>query len=519
MMLIGLFLSFATHAAQPRCDRLFFRKACVESRAVAKDGVIQLSRGETLRLPETNNTPLTNEEMEKYQDLIMQQQAEVLGILESASKKVSMSDRFKMSFLSSGLWGLAAELNGGKLNGFPLALRFPMPPNDPKAEPRTLTKDEFNQIVASFPIEDQTRLNAVAKNFVEKAKPFLTAGPAVAGIATPAPVTEEKIKKANRIFSEAKENLAQSILRGRSESQLSAGEKSLLQRIQSVVLNRPDGSSSSSCNGDLNASYLPHRHQIYLCEAYYDQPESQIAFVLGHEIGHSLDPCHSAGALYTDEGGKQFTDGKMNDLKSLKIFAAGIPEGRHPLEATKKCLTTRRQIRAFSKSDLETVAGMEALYTKYDQLMSEKDYEEYRKRLTEDYVRQRECAVSGYMNTDVNEAMADVYGFVALEAHLRSQPPQSKQDAVAAIPFVEKFCDPNHPRPPTPPELKYAEVHQDTSLRVDLAAQCPSLAKGLGCAPIVGAYCENELLSYAAKMATPAQSTPVSSEAAPASAK
>lgn len=515
MILLGLAFSSIVLAAQATCDPSTLLKACRELQENAKDGVIQLSTGETFKVPGPLNMDATQfEKQQEHADLTIQLQSEVLGILQSAGKKVAMSDRFKMAFVSSALWALQSYENakeGGTMGE--IQIRLPMPPQDPQGKMKVITKDELMKIISTFSTQDQTRLKKIVREFSTESKKFYSQFMAPTTASVPQTVSEEKVKNVQSIFSEVKENLVKTILRGRHDSDLTPAERSLVQRVQTVALKNPDGLIDRACGNDLNAFYNPESHSISLCKAYYDQPESQIVMMLGHEIGHSLDPCGSSRPLYTSVDGSGYTAAVTKWSRKGKVFAQEIPSGSHPLRQMKECIISKQQVRVVGKEEQKVAAEMDALYVKYQLHMSDADYQKYKKNAVRESVDQGECANSNYLNTEVNEAMADVYGFVALEAHLRSKPPGSKLDSIAAVPFISIVCN-SSPQTEMPVQLKYSDPHQQVSSRSLFALQCPSLARSLGCQTDPETSCSNELLSYAAKMPTPAASTAVPSGSA-----
>ncbi len=184
-----------------------------------------------------------------------------------------------------------------------------------------------------------------------------------------------------RLFNYAKSKMRDMILKGRGEDKITAEEKSLLQRIETIELSFNEDLLKASCLEELpNAAYLPVSHQIILCPGILDYPDAMLIATLGHEINHSIDSCNMRHDLYKIDKNKlrQFLESKIDtsspmqqksylrlsevikadvkfitradllfneeDLKSLKadgtllISNARLAKDQHPLHSLRACL-------------------------------------------------------------------------------------------------------------------------------------------------------------------------------------
>lgn len=520
MWLFSFVLSFHIQVQAASCDLSTVYRACNDLRTNAVNGTLKLSDGTEWKVPSADMTQMLAAQTEaqtrqfaEYVDSTIEDQAEVLSALNTVGKDQRLSDRFKMAFASSGIAALMTNLG----STVQMPIRLPLPPDSDSAPLKTVSPEDVQKLVSRFPKATQDRLKALAEKKQER---FKGAGYGmITATKTPKNVEQEKIEKVKKIFSETKVNLIESIRRGRPDTALSNEEKSMLRRIETIQLKPPpEEGMEPTCNGgSLDAFYRSTDHTMTLCPAYYEQPSTQIAFVIGHEIGHSIDPCRSSSPLYSNKEDNSFTGGTdaSRFLSGAKVYAKEIARNRHPLRSVENCLISKVNIRTVSAEDLKTIAALQALYTKYDQGLSEADYKKYRERYIKSQQDSPLCTQNEFINPEINEAMSDVYGSVALEAYLHDHPLQNRNDAIASIPLIGRTCEEaanvygailNMNAPD-----RYKDEHPKTHMRALLATQTPSLAKALQCTPIPA--CENDLMSFAAKRPAKPIVAPVSSGA------
>ncbi len=103
-----------------------------------------------------------------------------------------------------------------------------------------------------------------------------------------------QIQKVQAAFDFAKNALKEVISKGRPDSRLTSEEKNLIHRLDLVTLNHPKTPRElpQSCLGpDPNASYSPGTDSITVCPSMGAYPFESLLRTLGHELGHSIDPC------------------------------------------------------------------------------------------------------------------------------------------------------------------------------------------------------------------------------------
>lgn len=109
-------------------------------------------------------------------------------------------------------------------------------------------------------------------------------------------VTDERKKKVLDLIEFSRKTIIEKIKMGRSMDQLTEHEKKMVEKVQSINVipaESPYLRSNSTCTGLIpNAFYDPGNHSINICPNFYNYPDTTILGVLGHELGHSIDPCN-----------------------------------------------------------------------------------------------------------------------------------------------------------------------------------------------------------------------------------
>lgn len=199
----------------------------------------------------------------------------------------------------------------------------------------------------------------------------------------PRPTKPQK-ERLKRIFDQAKEGLRKKIMNGVPEKNLSAERKNLLKRIENVGLLDPEDRPRDvgmRCSEDpYNAYYVHQNHSLSICDGYYQYPEESLIFILGHEIGHSIDPCKSKSSLYkvsheyldqksqADEGSFEkwdqyfiendyiymsavgpyknlFSSQKDENKSGVELIAGAFTDQNHPFANVQSCLINEKKFR------------------------------------------------------------------------------------------------------------------------------------------------------------------------------
>lgn len=298
----------------------------------------------------------------------------------------------------------------------------------------------------------------------------------------------EKIQKrkdrVKEIFTWTKEQAINMIRRGRSDQQLNHGERAAVKKIEDITLARFDNPSlieSTSCaNGASNAFYSKD-NTINICPGILHETDAYLAFVIGHEIGHSVDPCNFQMPKYAIDQTKlrQFSQKRKFDnqstarLKSLSGYGNGqfhmdprivfepkladelIREGiltlekkgelveDYPFKKEYECLTGPNMFRettpediAYSKSYLKRLMGQAPDQNDIDTV---KNYE----RLLEQYPQ---CIRTPGHSSQTGEVMSDVFGSVIFEKYISMNPFRNEDEKVGAIPWSHARCSPDAPK-------------------------------------------------------------------------
>jgi hypothetical protein len=162
----------------------------------------------------------------------------------------------------------------------------------PTCELNYLVKDCLAETTSSLPIKTYTDGSMVANPVAIRSS--VNSGPEyenyIARLTNPVP---SKIVRAHDLFGQAKKMMIERILGGRTHEALTGGELEMYTRLQLLGDLQIVTNESSICKnprGVQGAGYSA-LHQISICPATVNLPETFLFDILAHEISHSIQPC------------------------------------------------------------------------------------------------------------------------------------------------------------------------------------------------------------------------------------
>ena len=100
-------------------------------------------------------------------------------------------------------------------------------------------------------------------------------------------------KKIDNMLKFIQDTYVSDILEGKKENDpsLDPSTKAMITRLRTVKIVRVD--EGFPCEDvAVNAFYLALHHTVIICSGLSKAPDSMLAFILGHEVGHSVDSCN-----------------------------------------------------------------------------------------------------------------------------------------------------------------------------------------------------------------------------------
>lgn len=441
-------------------------------------------------------------------------------------------------------------------------LKMPWPANSTSTEYSTLsTQDEAKLLELLNSADNSTKqemgqqLNAVHGNLLKIAKDdaYLAAVKAQ-------DLQEEKEKQEkeeNRkkhikdLVALAKEAIVKKLSGGKSLDSLPSDVQNLIKKVSSVryrEMNPKNSEELDNCKSP-NAYYSSTEHTFLLCPSIMNYPDSQLIEIIGHELGHSIDPCRSmAGVskvnseLVKNFRAKDMTSSSSEDDKALedltdrtttalpiaiyfterfqetirkyKILTTeidGVDPSKYPLKNAVACMQKKANLNDISKSDIDLsvetwVELAKARGASKADLLKEK---EAAKKLLS---LNPSCTGSFDKVSEMTESSADMWGAIAQAEYFKKFRPRSNLDRIAAISLwkangcvqIEKLSKPDHSTPDSIAkqlrrltskklESQYDKMdpHPKHEIRTDeVMFSYPPLAEAMGCkvGPNSGCY-------------------------------
>lgn len=302
---------------------------------------------------------------------------------------------------------------------------------------------------------------------------------------------EEDQERQRRLTKQAKTSITNMIKNGRSDSQLSAEQKNLIGRIESVELLTADSNwaqRTPECKKKSpQASYFPDSDRFLICENLLDLPDVSLLRVIAHELGHAIDPCRASCDHLTANQQKldqyfeerkretsemeelpklsdeeialnkligreerpfteitQIDDSMKNNLIKkgyLKVNYNGIPRSKQPLNPIRTCLIKSGKFDNISSKDISVALyQIQEAKKRFGEKISKKELSDLEKF----FRKNSDCVHVGVQHSQMSESIADVYAAYAVADYLRDHPPKTMGDKIAIEgTFIRFVCDPH----------------------------------------------------------------------------
>lgn len=223
-------------------------------------------------------------------------------------------------------------------------------------------------------------------------------------------ITSERKKKVAELVEFSKQSILKTILNGKQFDELSEAEKTSYAKIRDIKYVSGDESSvKSSCSGLItNAYYNPVNHTINICPGFYNFPDSSVLAVIGHEMGHAIDPCNC-----------QFGHHKVNQTKVDELIK---------WKGLDKDNKTDREVRTFLAQNLEKVEYSAMPFSRYmtsNKVLEQLESKGVLERVSND-VKFSDYPFKGAMNCLINKSN----GFLRTE---KREDIESKIDRIVEI--------------------------------------------------------------------------------------
>lgn len=290
---------------------------------------------------------------------------------------------------------------------------------------------------------------------------------------------EDRLKarkaRVEELFHYAKEKVKETLSRGRPESQLTAEERNALARVDQIKISH-DEDLTKQCGLDgLNAFFNP-KGVVMLCPAFLDQPDASIVQVLGHEIGHSIDPCNLSQPLWKvkPENLKKFSaTGKLSEAdKALlsELGEAGVHSGdigllaqdeflqnklvkagaltllqdpvapaKYPFLKEQTCLIQEKRYHGHSPEDIHEAERYVNRMMKGESAEVLKMARRYKSALK----KYPHCLRSPQHHSHMAETLSDLIGAAVFERYIEDFPLKTEEEKVGALSLYLTSCSPS----------------------------------------------------------------------------
>lgn len=386
----------------------------------------------------------------KFQDESLKVQSELLGSLSKGSSLFKLAVTSPNTLIMVG--GLA-EMESARSDFMP-KLTLPWPPNSNEQTTQVVSWQDFKSLyLDQLTARERSLLLTKAKGLAEKNRELAGSysfdhshGETIEeeeSKLTPEAVRDSAIRKlkadqnkrVRKLFEQAKRYLIEEI-----QLRTAGGDKDkvsqLVERVKSVQLTDINF-MEAECEADPdNAFYNGITNKITVCNGHSLSSDLKLIGILGHELGHAIDPCHVTGCIVhfnksRDKIAELYSQGELPEEMQAALGYAGIDskqmgranqfltqqaldrleeegfitvaqkgmKGTYPFDTTYRCLASRHGF--VTSADT---------YQKSRLAKRSKRYQGDKSELTPLYVNPefKECMENG--PSEMGEAMADVFG-------------------------------------------------------------------------------------------------------------
>lgn len=433
------------------------------------------------------NTSMSNQKMLEMQDDLLEVQVDFVRTLD----KVSLSEKFKSALANLLYLNLnldeTGELSLEKIPGATESnqqlyfVTVPWPPDDNKSKLQLRSPQEVLEYLnKTLPLDAKKNLKKMAdtrkKYYMGFSKPPVQTD---VNIST---VTEARKKRIADLVQFAKDSIVRTLTGGRDLKLLTPEMQALVLKVQSVEYNsRVDSASRKThCNGGPNAFYNPANNKFEICDSMMNFPDSQLITVIGHEIGHAIDPCNCISGVqkinsqllssylnmpspimtsdereiltYIGEAKETalnwdyyFSSELFNEFKRVELFTPKTPPvsyEKYPLLGARDCIVTGSKLRSVSKDKIPKMVDELALDRKKGEGLKTTDAE--KKDYIQRFQKFPDCISDFGKSSEVAESMSDMIGANVFADYLRQNPIKTVEEKIGSLSFfLQEVCDLN----------------------------------------------------------------------------
>ncbi len=295
-----------------------------------------------------------------------------------------------------------------------------------------------------------------------------------------------KMQRLEKLFKQTQKYSQEAIRNGRRMDALSAEEKNLISRIQTMKLSKLQSSRDQEvCKSNFGYAYDPSSHSLIMCPEMAGYPKSSIVWTMGAFIGRGLGSCATSFPKASDTDPKAVmgvispSKHPFNNLKAC-LIQGGYPDAPGGIDFNKPEVKAIVDSQISQSFQTKSPSLPESPKTLADALKSEKNLA-WAKEVVSDF---REC-LPEQTNARVDSGIQDWFGSEVVARYLEDQPLQveSTEDHMQPLAVLVDFSC----RSPKSAELTQ-KFHVPLDQRLESAVfSNPRLRRALNCSPKVPA--------------------------------